>query len=148
MLIRPGFNRILIKLRWIQPHTSIQPWCFGLFGQVVAAALDAAFKRRQRMTSPSVVLQTPVSQRSGSKRSLKKGDGDTMPTDSTTAGASSQEKVTPDPKHIRTGQQHDDELPVPRSLEFPPPDEVDATMVDPPSGTYSFFEQEHGLLHV
>ena len=99
------------------------------------------------MNDPSA-LQTPVSQRSGSKRSLKKGSGgDTLPTDSTTAGLS-EEKVTPDPKHIRTGQQQDDELPAPRSLEFPPPDEVDATMVDPPSGTYIFFEQEHGLLYI
>lgn len=85
--------------------------------QVVSAALDAARHRRQRVQQLHV-LATPGSDRSGSKRKdvPRKSDGDAS-TVSTSASASG-EKVTPDPKHIRT-----DQAPEPRAL-FTSPDDT------------------------
>lgn len=82
---------------------------------MVSAALDAARHRRQRVDQLQV-LATPASDWSGSKRkgAPRKSDGD-VSTVSTSACASS-EKITPDPKHIRT-----DEDPEPRVL-FKSPD--------------------------
>ncbi len=71
------------------------------------AALNAAQFRRDRVKNLAVavgtpVLATPQPGRGGSKRkTVPKKIGDTV--DSAASTSASTEKVTPDPKHIRTG---------------------------------------------
>lgn len=85
---------------WLMPRALVQ---------VVLQALDAAKYRRARIEQLNP-LSTPGSSRTGStkRKNLPKRDDSAVLTASTTASGS--EKVTPDPKHIRTG---DEEIPAP-----------------------------------
>ena len=92
-------NRIISDWHFVS-HTHGLPGALLQSLQVVAAALDAAKHRRERLVSMHS-LATPSTVRSGSKRtSSQKKEGDV--TSSASTSAASCEKVTPDPKHIRT----------------------------------------------
>ena len=87
----------------------------SFFGQVVAAALDAAKHRRARVEQLAA-LATPGA--SGKRKTIPKNDSSVASTSTT---ASSTEKVTPDPKHIRTGDGDGLGAPEPKAL-FVSPD--------------------------
>ena len=89
--------------------------------EAVAAALDAAKHRRARLLASKGVdpPETPeTGARGGTKRGLKSEAGPS--TASTTAAtlSSGAEKITPDPKHVRT---EGDGEPTPRALFVSPP---------------------------
>ena len=99
-----------------QQEFSHYPACQLCTVQVIGQALDAAQHRRDRLAA---MTSTPESgPRVGSKRKeLKKTDPPSCA--STTASSSkSIEKVTPDPKHVRTGSEP---APTPKALFGSPP---------------------------
>ena len=71
---------------------------------MVLAALDAARHRKDRLQKLAVI-QTPVSDRSGAtkRKSDAKKASDVHGALSSASTATPSEKVTPDPKHVRTG---------------------------------------------
>ena len=120
----------------------IAPARMSSFAQVVMAALNAAQFRRDRVQNLAVatgtpLLATPQPGRGGSKRkTVPRKVGDTV--GSTASTSASTEKVTPDPKHIRTGSEAP---PEPKQL-FASPVEPSETLA---GGEPALVESEGGV---
>lgn len=122
MLTRQGYNSLptVEHCRFtIQYHTGVFshcPACQSCTVQVVGQALEAARHRRERLAA---MTSTPESgPRVGSKRKELKKTNPPSCASTTASSSKSTEKVTPDPKHVRTGSEPG---PTPKALFGSPP---------------------------